>query len=113
MTPTQIRAGFHPRQTNQPTTMKTQTLHISSTPATPYSVQLTQNGWGTNLACFASEAEAMAFAEQEYQVNHDHPDFTRGGELRAEWTVSFDQHDEDGYVVISDQLWSKQADERL
>ena len=92
--------------------MKYDTAHVASTPATPYSVSLTQNGWGTNLACFATEAEARAFACHNWQVDHDHPDFMRGDD-RAEWSVGFDRHDEDGDVVDTDTLWSKKADERL
>lgn len=92
--------------------MKYDTAHIASTPALPYSVSITQNGWGTNLATFATEAEAVAFAEQEWRINHDHNDFTHGGDDRAEWSVHLDRHDADGDVVDGDTLWAKKADER-
>ena len=92
--------------------MKFDTPHTDSTPDLPFSVSITQNGWGTNLAVFATEAEALAFVEKAWRTDHDHPDFTHGGDLRAEWSVSKDTHDVEGGIVESDRLWSKQADER-
>lgn len=84
-----------------------------STPDRPYAVQLTQHGWGFTLDSFASEAEAVEFAELQWRLTHDDKELMEGGEDRAKFSVWHNTHDEEGYIVDAALLWKKYADEVL
>ncbi len=93
--------------------MKFDTPHVNSTPSHPYALTICQHGWGVNLAAFPTKEAAIAAGEAAWNIDHDHQDFTRGGEDRAEWCVTLDRFDDEGELLDGETLWSKKADEIL
>jgi hypothetical protein len=91
---------------NNPQTMNTNTTHT-------FIVALTQEGNGTELARFYKLGEAIDYMQNAWNDNHSHPDFTRGGESRARWTIErVKQWDEECNVADTDEVLFLEADSR-
>jgi hypothetical protein len=78
---------------------------------TLYSVSLFHQGDHSLLGVFSSLDEAEEFAKNAWQIDKSHPDFTRGGEERAEWVIAEHVFDGDG-MDESSSVSSFIADEK-
>jgi len=66
-----------------------ETPDTTPTPEAPFHVDFVQHGNGETLAVFATQDDAVAFAQKAWADNHDGVDFMcrNRPEERARWTV--------------------------
>lgn len=82
----------------------------TATPDLPFTYDYCQHGSGQTIKTFATADEAIDYAKSEWEAYRSHPEHTRGGEYRGEWSASATVFD-GGEAVDSVQLWSARADE--